>query len=80
MTTDADGRLAAPVLDGDQFESGIYELVFGAGDYFKSMGMDCPDPPFLNEVVIRFGVASPEEHYHVPLLLSTFGYSTYRGS
>ena len=80
MTTNADGRLVSPVAHGDAFQSGVYEIVFGAGDYFKSMGIDLSDPPFLDEVVIRFGVASPNQHYHVPLLLSTFGYSTYRGS
>ncbi len=80
MATNEDGRLDAPVLQDDQFKAGVYEIVFGAADYFRSMGVDLPHPPFLDEIVIRFGVASPEQHYHVPLLVSPYGYSTYRGS
>ena len=59
---------------------GAYELVFHVGDYFAGNGLTLPEPRFLDEVVIRFGVARPDEHYHVPLLLSPYGYSTYRGS
>jgi 5-hydroxyisourate hydrolase len=59
---------------------GMYELVFHAGDYFREAGIELADPPFLDRVVVRFGIASPEQHYHVPLLLSPYGYSTYRGS
>jgi 5-hydroxyisourate hydrolase len=55
-------------------------LTFYAGDYLRAAGVKLTDPPFLDEVVIRFGIAEPSAHYHVPLLLSTYGYSTYRGS
>ena len=60
--------------------AGVYELVFHAGDYYRDAGIELTDPPFLDRVVIRFGIASPEEHYHVPLLLAPYGYTTYRGS
>jgi 5-hydroxyisourate hydrolase len=60
--------------------SGIYELVFYAAEYFRNAGIELPDPAFLDEVVIRFGIAEPQSHYHVPLLISPYGYSTYRGS
>ena len=78
--TNDDGRCDAPLLDQDAFKTGVYELVFHAGDYFKFQGLDLPDPAFLDEVVIRFGIAEQDSHYHVPLLLSPHGYSTYRGS
>ena len=79
-TTDEDGRCPRPLLEGDALVKGAYELVFHAGDYFRDAGVELPDQPFLDRVVIRFGVASPEQHYHVPLLLSPYGYTTYRGS
>jgi 5-hydroxyisourate hydrolase len=79
-TTNADGRCDKPLLEGDGLTAGDYELVFHVGAYFADHGLTLPEPPFLDEVVIRFGVARPEEHYHVPLLLSPYGYSTYRGS
>jgi 5-hydroxyisourate hydrolase len=78
--TDTDGRTAAPLMSGDRLETGVYELVFRAGDYFRRTGVSLTDPPFLDEVVVRVGVADPVGHYHVPLLLSPYGYSTYRGS
>jgi 5-hydroxyisourate hydrolase len=77
--TNADGRIDAPILEGEAFRAGIYELRFHAGAYLKA-GNRLPEPPFLDVVPIRFGIAAPEEHYHVPLLLSPYGYSTYLGS
>jgi 5-hydroxyisourate hydrolase len=78
--TNADGRADGPILEGDGFSRGQYELRFHAGDYLKACGLSLPDPAFLDVVPIRFGIANPEAHYHVPLLLSPYGYSTYRGS
>jgi 5-hydroxyisourate hydrolase len=78
--TNDDGRCDAPLLDQDAFRTGRYELIFHAGDYFRTENLDLPDPAFLDEVVIRFGIAEAGSHYHVPLLLSPYGYSTYRGS
>lgn len=80
VQTNADGRTDEPLLAGDRLEPGIYELTFHAGDYFRAAGLKLADPPFLGEVVIRFGLADPAANYHVPLLLSPYGYSTYRGS
>lgn len=77
--TNGDGRCDAPFLDEDAFAPGIYELRFHAGDYFRRRGADLADPAFLDVVPIRFGI-SADQHYHVPLLISPFGYSTYRGS
>lgn len=79
-STNTDGRLDAPLLDGDNFVPGIYELVFQAGDYFRRSLDNLPEPPFVDEVVLRFGIAESEQHYHVPLLVSPWSYSTYRGS
>jgi 5-hydroxyisourate hydrolase len=79
VTTNEDGRCDAPLLEGKGFQPGQYELVFFAGAYFRSLGIALPDPLFLDEVPIRFGMAE-ETHYHVPLLISPYGYSTYRGS
>lgn len=78
--TDADGRTPAPLLAGDSIPTGQYELTFHAADYFSANGIPITSPPFLGEVVIRFGVSDSSGHYHVPLLLSPYGYSTYRGS
>ena len=78
--TNADGRIAAPLISGDLLEIGVYELVFHAGDYLRSAGLQAKEPAFLDQIVVRFGVAEPDRNYHVPLLLSPFGYSTYRGS
>lgn len=74
-----DGRTDEPLLDGDAFASGSYELEFDIGDYFAANGVALGDPAFLNTVVIRFAVDA-SEHYHVPLLASPWSYSTYRGS
>lgn len=77
--TNPDGRTDAPLLSGDALRVGVYELVFAAGSYLR-LTHDLPEPAFLDEVVIRFGVADAGAAYHVPLLLSPYGYSTYRGS
>lgn len=79
VVTNADGRCDAPLLEGKEFQIGQYELVFFAGDYLRASGVALPDPLFLDQVPIRFGMAE-EAHYHVPLLVSPYGYSTYRGS
>ena len=79
-TTNADGRCERPLLEGSALAAGVYELVFHAGDYFAGLGVKLPSPPFLDQVTIRFGVSNPAEHYHVPLLISPYAYSTYRGS
>jgi 5-hydroxyisourate hydrolase len=78
--TNADGRVDKPLLEGEALRKGTYELVFQAGRYFDAQGLGLPSHKFLDEVAIRFGVADADEHYHVPLLLSPYGYSTYRGS
>jgi len=80
VTTNADGRVDKPLLEGVALSAGTYELRFHAGDYLRKAGNRLPDPAFLDVVPIRFGIAAPAEHYHVPLLLSPYGYSTYRGS
>lgn len=80
VRTNEDGRTDAPMLIGDAFVPGVYELVFHAGDYLKENGLDTSPPLFLDVIPIRFGIAEAEQHYHVPLLLSPYGYSTYRGS
>jgi 5-hydroxyisourate hydrolase len=79
-TTNADGRMDRPLLDGATCVPGTYELTFSVGAYFRARGVALPDPAFLDDVPIRFGIADPAAHYHVPLLVSPFGYSTYRGS
>jgi 5-hydroxyisourate hydrolase len=79
VVTNQDGRCDAPLLAGEDFKTGEYELVFSAGDYLRRQGADLPQPAFLDSVPIRFGMAETV-HYHVPLLVSPYGYSTYRGS
>ena len=79
MVTNVDGRTDSPILPTDEFVTGTYELVFHAGDYLKATNKDLPDPLFLDIVPIRFGM-SEQDHYHVPLLISPYGFSTYRGS
>ncbi len=79
--TNADGRCDAPLLAGEAMAVGVYELIFEAGVYLKGSGATLGEPPFfLDEIPIRFGIADTGAHYHVPLLLSPYGYSTYRGS
>lgn len=77
MVTNADGRTDGPILPENRFQPGVYELIFHAGDYLRAT-QALSDPLFLDEVPIRFGMQ--KGHYHVPLLLSPYGYSTYRGS
>ena len=78
--TNDDGRCDQPLLEGDALVAGEYELVFAAGDYFASIGTNVPEPRFVDRVVLRFGIADAGAHYHVPLLVSPWSYSTYRGS
>jgi len=80
FATNEDGRAPAPVLEGDRFAAGRYSLTFHVADYFRARAIDLPDPPFLDTVVIHFGIADPRSSYHVPLLVSPWSYSTYRGS
>ncbi|MFO1349777.1 MAG: hydroxyisourate hydrolase [Gammaproteobacteria bacterium] len=79
LITNRDGRTDGALLEGAGFKAGVWELVFHVGDYFRNTGLELPDPPFLDQVSLRFGIAS-DEHYHVPLLVSPWSYSTYRGS
>lgn len=80
VTTNADGRTDAPLLRDNELTVGVYELRFAVGDYFKQQSGDLPEPLFLDNVPIRFGIADATAHYHVPLLCSPWSYSTYRGS
>ena len=79
-TTNAQGRTDTPLISRDRLERGVYELTFHVGDYFRRNGVMLTDPPFLDRVVIRVGLADPAGQYHVPLLVSPYGYTTYRGS
>lgn len=78
--TNADGRGDGALIAGDDFRAGYYELVYAVGEYFTARGISLASPPFLDRVPIRFGVADPSEHYHVPLQTSPWAYNTYRGS
>ncbi len=80
VTTNADGRTDAPLVSADHLETGVYELSFHAADYFHRLGAPISNPPFLGVIVIRVGIADSSGNYHVPLLLSPYAYSTYRGS
>ena len=79
ITLNSNGRSDKPLIEGSNFKEGEYEIVFFVGDYFKKI-TETPKIPFLDDVVIRFGISKPNEHYHVPLLVSPWSYSTYRGS
>jgi len=79
-TTNADGRTDSPLLSGDSIPCGRYRITFLAGDYFRARGVALPDPPFVDVVELQFGIADGAGHYHVPLLVSPWSYSTYRGS
>ena len=80
IRTNPDGRCDSPLLAGDAMQAGQYRLEFDVGAYYRALGMALPDPAFLETVAIEFGIADPAAHHHVPLLVSPFGYSTYRGS
>ncbi|HLZ56215.1 MAG TPA: hydroxyisourate hydrolase [Ktedonosporobacter sp.] len=80
LHTNSDGRTDAPLLADNELEVGVYELVFAVGDYFIAQEVTTTTPPFLDRVPVRFGIADPNAHYHVPLLTSPWSYSTYRGS
>jgi 5-hydroxyisourate hydrolase len=79
-TTNAQGRTDTPLAEGSRFERGVYELTFHIGDYFRRVGVMISDPPFLDRVVIRIGIADPSAGCHIPLLISPYGYTTYRGT
>jgi len=78
--TNSDGRTDRPLIGGRPVPIGRYELNFAVGDYFAARGVDMPDPPFLDRIPLRFAVSDPEGHLHVPLLVTPWSYSTYRGS
>jgi hydroxyisourate hydrolase len=78
--TNRDGRTDEPLLSADRLPGDVFELVFHAAEYFRAIGTPLADPPFLDRVAIRFGVDSAAGSYHVPLLLTPYSYSTYRGS
>jgi len=78
--TNADGRCDRPLLEGEALRVGQYELVFAAGDYFAAQGVALPSPRFVDRVTIAFGVADASQNYHVPLVVTPWSYSTYRGS
>ena len=79
-TTNDDGRCDGPILEGAAFNRGRYQLVFHTGAYLAARHDDLPEIPFLEDIVIAFGIDAADQHYHVPLLLSPYGFSTYRGS
>ena len=80
MSTNSDGRTDSQILPKESFAAGTYELIFEAGAYFDKIGLQLDAPKFLDVIPIRFGISDTDSHYHVPLLVSPFGYSTYRGS
>jgi 5-hydroxyisourate hydrolase len=80
VQTNEDGRVERPLLEGASLQTGRYALVFHVAEYFRASGAQLSEPPFLDEVVVQFGVADAEQNYHVPLLVTPWSYSTYRGS
>jgi len=80
VVTNDDGRVDGPLMEGEDMAAGRYEIVFHAAAYLRTRGTALPEVPFLDEIVIAFGIHNPDQHYHVPLLFSPYGYSTYRGS
>jgi 5-hydroxyisourate hydrolase len=79
VATGHDGRCAAPLLAGDGFRSGRYQLTFHVADYFRARGVTLPEPAFIEQAMVRIGIADAAGHYHVPLLISPWSYSVYRG-
>ncbi|PZV10563.1 MAG: hydroxyisourate hydrolase [Leptolyngbya sp.] len=80
IATNSDGRTDSPLLSEGELKIGVYELIFAVGNYFTNQPVETTTPPFLNRVPIQFGIANIDAHYHVPLLVSPWAYSTYRGS
>ncbi len=80
VVTNDDGRCNSAILPSEEFAVGQYLLEFEVGDYFRSMGVELAEPAFLDRVPLRFGIADGDDHYHVPLLVSPYSFSTYRGS
>lgn len=80
VRTNADGRCDQPLLQDPALQTGVYELVFHAGDYFASKGVLVPEPRFVDQITLRFGVADPSQNWHVPLVVTPWTWSTYRGS
>ena len=80
LQTNPDGRTDAPLLEGAALKAGQYRLSFAVASYYRDLGTKLPEPPFLDRVPLRFGIADPAAHYHVPLLCSPWSYATYRGS
>jgi 5-hydroxyisourate hydrolase len=80
VVTNSDGRCDQPMLQGEDYCSGVYQLQFAVGDYYRARGTTLAEPAFLDVVVLRFGIEEAQDHYHVPLLVSPYSYSTYRGS
>jgi 5-hydroxyisourate hydrolase len=79
VTTGKDGRAPAPLVAGAAFRAGRYTLTFHVASYFRARGVALPEPAFIEEAVIRIGIAHPDQHYHVPLLIAPWSYSVYRG-
>jgi 5-hydroxyisourate hydrolase len=79
VATGSDGRSAAPLLSGDEFSAGRYTLTYHVADFFRSQGITLPEPAFIERAIVQIGIAHPDQHYHVPLLVSPWSYSVYRG-
>jgi len=80
LRTNADGRTDEPLMAGEAMQAGEFRIVFHVAEYFRGQGVALPEPPFLDRVPVRFGIADANAHYHVPLLCTPWSYSTYRGS
>ena len=80
QVTNADGRCAAPMLEGERMRKGRYRLTFYVADYFRALNVVLSDPPFIDRAVVHFGIGHPDQNYHVPLLVTPWSYSVYRGS